>query len=292
MPVAKNRGGRPSGEKTRCSGQWTEAKFNSFIKGNLRRCTMKWGPIGECLKNATTRRGFKMCAGCKQEVPVTVKEDGGRKRIKNVHVDHIVPVISVEEGFTSWDDCINGMFSELDNLQVLCSACHEDKTAKERARASERRGFYKSHPNEYPCYVAMKGRCNNPKKSDYDYYGGRGIKVCKEWEDSFLSFYEDLGARPEGTTLDRKEVEGDYNKENCRWASKKVQANNTRRNMWIDYEGERKTLSQWCEFTGVNRTTISYRLKNGWEVGEALELEPTPSKSELKQRREREKNGQ
>lgn len=291
MPV-KNKGGRPSGEKTRCSGKWTNARFNSFIKGGLRRMTMKWAPISECLRDATTKRGFKMCAGCKQEVPVTVKEEGGRKRVKNVHVDHINPVISVEEGFTTWDDCVDNMFSELDNLQVLCSKCHNEKTMREREASSSRRGFYKSHPNEYPCYVAMKGRCNNPKKSDYNYYGGRGIKVCKAWEESFLNFYGDVGPRPEGTSLDREDVNGDYEPGNCRWVSKKVQANNTRRNVWIEYEGERKTLQQWCEFTGIGRATIAYRLKNGYEVGEALDLEEKPSKDILKQRREREKNGQ
>lgn len=139
MPVTKSKGGRPSGEKTRCSGQWTEARFNSFIKGNLRRCTMKWGPIGECLKLASTRRGFKMCAGCEQEVPVSVKKDGSRRRVKNVHVDHIKPIIDPAVGFTTWDDCINRMFCELDNLQVLCGDCHDKKTEEEKLIAKQRR---------------------------------------------------------------------------------------------------------------------------------------------------------
>lgn len=139
MPVAKNKGGRPSGEKTRCSGKWTEARFNSFVKGGLRRMTMKWAPISECLREASTKRGFKMCAGCKQEVPVTVKEDGGRKRVKNVHVDHILPIVDPAVGFTTWDECINRMFCEKDNLQVLCSKCHSAKTEEEKLIAKQRR---------------------------------------------------------------------------------------------------------------------------------------------------------
>ncbi len=139
MAEKKSRGGRPSGEKTRCSGAWTEAKFNSFIKNNLRRASMKWAPIGQCLREATTRRGFKMCAGCLTEVPVTVTQEGSRKRVKNVHVDHVVPIIAPETGFTTWDDCINRMFCELDNLQVLCSSCHATKTEEEKQIAKQRR---------------------------------------------------------------------------------------------------------------------------------------------------------
>ena len=120
---------RPSGEKTRCSGKWTEAKFKSFIKNNLRRATMKWSPISECLSEARTRRGFYECACCKEEVPATTKEGG--KRVKNIHVDHIEPIVPVT-GWVSWDSCIDRMFCELDNLQALCKACHLEKCNQEK----------------------------------------------------------------------------------------------------------------------------------------------------------------
>ena len=116
-------GGRTGGPKTKCSGKWTEAKFKSFIKNNLRRATMKWAPINEALGLARTRRGFYKCAGCGEEVPASVKE--GRTRKKNVHVDHIEPIIDPAVGWTTWDDCIERMFCELDNLQVLCTAPHD-----------------------------------------------------------------------------------------------------------------------------------------------------------------------
>lgn len=120
---------RPSGPKTRCSGKWTEAKFRSFIKNNLRRTTMKWSPIGECLKEARTRRGFYKCAGCEEEVPASIKQ--GSKRVKNIHVDHIEPIVPVS-GWVSWDSCIDRMFCELDNLQALCYECHQIKCNQER----------------------------------------------------------------------------------------------------------------------------------------------------------------
>lgn len=100
---------------------------------------MKWAPISQCQKEARTRRGFYRCAGCGQEVPATVKQEGSRRRVKNIHVDHIDPIIDPAVGWTTWDDCIDRMFSELDNLQVLCGDCHKIKTDKEKQIAKERR---------------------------------------------------------------------------------------------------------------------------------------------------------
>lgn len=100
---------------------------------------MKWAPISQCLKEARTRRGFYRCAGCGKEVPASVKQEGSRRRTKFVHVDHIKPIVDPEVGWTNWDDCINRMFSELDNLQVLCGDCHKEKTDEEKRIAKERR---------------------------------------------------------------------------------------------------------------------------------------------------------
>lgn len=124
-------------EKTRNGGSWTEARYTSFIKGLLRRGTMKWGPIHECKKMARIERGIYLCAGCKQGVPATTIVD--RKRVNNIHVDHIDPIVDPALGFTTWDDCINRMFVEVDKLQVLCTECHNGKTYEEKQIAKERR---------------------------------------------------------------------------------------------------------------------------------------------------------
>lgn len=130
--------GRKGGPKTRNSGRWTEAQYRSFIKGNLRRVTSRWGPIADTIKAARTRRGFYMCAGCNQEVTAsTINENG--KRVKNIYCDHIVPIIDPEVGWVSWDSTIERMFSEADNLQMLCYECHEKKSNKEKAIAKQRR---------------------------------------------------------------------------------------------------------------------------------------------------------
>lgn len=130
-------GGRPAGPKTRCSGQWTEAKFNSFIRNQLRGATRKWAPINEVKKEANVERGVYLCAHCKKHVPPTVKD--GRRRVNNIFVDHIDPIVDPTKGFESWDVFIDRMFCEKSNLQLLCGDCHDKKSMAERALAKERR---------------------------------------------------------------------------------------------------------------------------------------------------------
>ena len=129
--------GRLGGPKTRNGEQWTEARFRSFIRSQLRAATMRWGPIAECLKSARVTRGEYLCAGCRETVPASIKVGG--RRTKNVHVDHILPIVDPDVGFTSYDDLIERMFVESDNLQVLCTECHTIKTNDEKARAKARR---------------------------------------------------------------------------------------------------------------------------------------------------------
>lgn len=122
--------------KERNSGQWTEARFRSFIKGGLRHLSMRWGPKIEAKKKARVERGRYRCAGYKRRAHIVdvslPPKPGGKSRRNNVFVDHIDPVIDIETGFTSWDDVINKLFCEIDNLQVLCLECHKHKTADEK----------------------------------------------------------------------------------------------------------------------------------------------------------------
>lgn len=121
------------GEKTRAGCLWTEAKFNGFIKGAIRGATRRWPPKTQALKDAWVERGVYKCVGYKRRwhhVPVSIKVDG--KRVRNVAVDHINPVVCPVAGFTSWDELIDRMFVEADGFQVLCKDCHGQKTADER----------------------------------------------------------------------------------------------------------------------------------------------------------------
>ena len=128
---------RPSGEKTRNGGLWTESKFNTFIRNQLRQATRKWSPIIETKKGALVSRGVYRCNGCGENVPVSIRV--GPKRVNNVFVDHIEPIVDPVEGFTTFDNYIDRMFCEKDNLQLLCGECHDEKSLAERALRAETR---------------------------------------------------------------------------------------------------------------------------------------------------------
>lgn len=111
----------------------TPARFHSFIKSVLRGASMKWPPINAVRKKARVRRGYYLCNGCKQVVPASIVvtlKNGKTKRVKNAIVDHIDPVIP-PSGFTSWDEVVDRMFVDEEGLQLLCRACHEEKTKRE-----------------------------------------------------------------------------------------------------------------------------------------------------------------
>lgn len=126
---------------------------------------------------------------------------------------------------------------------------------------------------EFTIWQGILARCYNEKSPAYKWYGERGIKVCERWlgRRGFANFLEDMGKRPEGMTLDRKDNDGDYTPENCRWATWKEQQNNRRGNHWIEYDGERRTLTQWAEFLGISVFTLSMRLNTyGWSIKKTL----------------------
>lgn len=131
------------GALVRCGGKWTQAKFNSFIKNNLRSATRKWGPIQDCKKRAHVSRGIYKCECCGAEVPPTIFDEDKRKRMKNIFVDHTIPIIDPAVGFTTWDDCIERMFCEPENLQLICKDCHTIKSREEIEIAKKRRAASK-----------------------------------------------------------------------------------------------------------------------------------------------------
>lgn len=122
---------------------------------------------------------------------------------------------------------------------------------------------------EYQCWNSMMGRCYNSNNKRYKNYGGRGIKVCDRWH-TFENFYEDMGKRPKGLTLDRRDNSGDYCPENCRWATYTEQANNKRNSVWKEYRGETRTVAQWGRVLGIPKATLWDRLYNGWSIERAF----------------------
>ena len=117
----------------------------------------------------------------------------------------------------------------------------------------------------------MKQRCYNPRNAKYKNYGGRGITVSVEWIDSFETFLRDMGKKPGPKyTIERVNNNGNYEPSNCVWATNAEQSNNRRSNHILEYNGERKNMTQWAKVTGLSRDVIKIRLKLGWSIDEAL----------------------
>lgn len=147
-----------------------------------------------------------------------------------------------------------------------------------QSRKGERRpdwNGYRSpdHPNRntYSSWQSMKKRCLDPNSTGYANYGGKGITVCRRWLESFLNFVEDMGERPQGTTIDRwPDREGDYEPSNCRWATGSEQCYNRSISRPITIGTETKFLGQWCEQFGIGQTTVNQRERYGWDIITAL----------------------
>lgn len=114
---------------------------------------------------------------------------------------------------------------------------------------------------EYMSWKSMRIRCLNKNHEAYHRYGGRGIGICDRWN-AFEAFYEDMGARPEGCTLDRIDVDGNYEPGNCRWATNQEQQNNASFNRHVEFDGERLTVAQLARRQGVKYVTLWSRLKS------------------------------
>ncbi len=115
----------------------------------------------------------------------------------------------------------------------------------------------------------MLSRCRNPNSDGYREYGGRGITVCERWL-SFENFLADMGERPPDTTIDRIDNDSGYEPDNCRWATRAQQANNTRRTRILDVGGERLTVPEWSARTGIPIQIIHGRLHIGWTPERAV----------------------
>lgn len=121
----------------------------------------------------------------------------------------------------------------------------------------------------YRSWDHMIQRCTNHSHKHYANYGGRGISVCERWM-SFEAFRADMGERPPGTTLDRIDVNGNYEPTNCRWATLLEQQNNRRDNRMICYGGRQMSLADWSRETSLTTPCISGRLKRKWSIEKAL----------------------
>lgn len=124
----------------------------------------------------------------------------------------------------------------------------------------------------YSIYYNMKNRCYNKNSLSFHNYGERGIKICKEWLNNFVNFYEwsIKNGYDDCLTLDRINNDGDYEPNNCRWTTKREQSLNRRDNHCITINETTKTLIEWCEYYNINYSTVRDRIHRGWKEYDAL----------------------
>lgn len=148
--------------------------------------------------------------------------------------------------------------------------CLIDRGRRERAK------HRMTKTPEHNAWLAMRRRCNNPSDKRYGYYGGRGIRVCPEWEADFNAFIAHVGLRPSTDhSLDRIDPNGHYEPGNVRWATQKVQKQNKRTVIHVEIDGVRKPLSEWARQFGISPKLAWSRYKQrGWDIRKTLTTDP------------------
>ena len=124
----------------------------------------------------------------------------------------------------------------------------------------------------YNVWTNMKGRCTNPNNVGYQNYGGRGISVCNDWSDSFISFmtWALANGYSDNLTIERKDVNSGYCPDNCTWISIEKQNENKTTTTYLTHNGETKSIKNWAEETGTSIKTICNRIYSGWCDYEAI----------------------
>ena len=132
-----------------------------------------------------------------------------------------------------------------------------------------RKHFYKG-TRTYTSWSMMLTRCRNPNNCVYQEYGAKGIVVCERWSD-FLNFLSDMGERPHGTTLDRINNAGNYEPQNCRWATRIQQNNNRANNRLITWGGKTQSIAEWARELQMPMKALNGRLNRlGWTIERAI----------------------
>ena len=144
------------------------------------------------------------------------------------------------------------------------------KEVLSQLKTNYKHGFVRTRV--YRIWQAMRRRCYEPQFRDYKNYGGRGISVCQDWRESPEVFCKWALANgySDNLSIDRIDVDGNYEPNNCRWADSKTQGRNTRTNKYFTINGETRCLIEWCEVYNINYRTVQARLVRGWDIERAL----------------------
>lgn len=251
----------------------TGQKFNSFTVielDEIKNGRSKWKCKCECgeirsIYGTNLTRGLSKSCGCKksQYLKIANTDDISGKKFGKLLVIKISPTEHGDAYFECLCDCGNKKIVRGVDLKrgsvKSCGCLRDNFVPKNKTHGMSKTRLFR-------IWAGMRQRCENPNNQKYNIYGGRGIKVCQEWQE-FIPFMEwayDNGYK-DNLTIDRVDSNGNYEPSNCRWSSLKKQANNTRSTIFLTYNGETKPASEWSEITGIPQNTITARKRKGWD---------------------------
>ena len=170
-------------------------------------------------------------------------------------------------------DCGNETISriaDLKNGKASSCGCYRVERTKEINKKYETAEFWNTRL--YRIYAGIKSRCFNIRNPRYIDYGARGITICDEWKNDFMSFYDwsMKNGYKDYLTIDRIDVNGNYEPSNCRWCTVSDQSNNKRNNHFVVYNGVEMTVKQLSDLCGMKYDTLLCRLLRGWDVERAV----------------------
>lgn len=206
------------------------------------------------------------------------------KNIKNEKFGRltVVKFIKRADRKTYWEcicDCGNTIITTQNNLQrgstKSCGCLFKEGNNKKNNLSNSRL---------YHIWRNMKARCYRKNSSSYKNYGAKGIIVCEEWKNNFMTFYNWAIANgyDDNLTIDRIDNNRMYEPNNCRWTTRKEQNNNTSRNVYITFNGITLTRNQWAEKIGINKGTLKNRLTNKWSPWSIEKALTTPVNNKKK----------
>ena len=228
-------------------------------------------PYGPLPATWTKQEGGCLYGTQKLTLPLTLDWESivvkAKKPLEQTRYGRLEILGSVTGGWLSRCDCGTELIvtgTRLRHGQVMSCGCYH----RQRQREVKLTHGMTRTPT-HTSWVAMRQRCNNANNPSWPNYGGRGIRICQRWE-SFENFYADMGERPDSTSLERIDNDGNYEPTNCRWATKHEQSVNMRHTIRIQFNGRTQSLSEWCQELGIGYWTAHARIRRGATPLEAI----------------------
>lgn len=250
-------------------GRLTVTSLDSINPGAIWKCRCICGR-DKLARACQLKNGNVRSCGCLQREAASITGRSLPRKTRDISGQTFGSLTAVKPAGTNGRNVLWECLCECGTLAIVPTNSLTSGNTKSCGCRKNRRGG-RTHLHERRAWYGMRQRCYNTNLPDYPHYGGRGIVVCDEWKLSFDAFLKDMGKRPSSRhSIDRKDNDGPYCPDNCRWAVQATQTRNQRRTHWIKYDGRRQSLADWAEEIGMSYTKLRRRIQLGWSAERAL----------------------